>query len=95
MILNNNQYEFVLDVPENWSDFDEKRERIFEDLTWKFDKDSAEKMLKIYEKLGYDASARYSLETYREMLKSCGVGRLRTKLIDGVIPCCYAVIEKV
>ena len=47
MILTNNQYEFVLNVPENWSDFDEKRERIFEDLTWKFDKDSVEKMLKI------------------------------------------------
>lgn len=47
MTLNNNQYEFVLNVPENWSDFDEKRERIFEDLTWKFDKDSVEKMLKI------------------------------------------------
>lgn len=55
----------------------------------------AEKMLKIYEKLGYDASASYSPETYKEMLKSCGIGRLRTKLIDGVIPCCYAVIEKV
>ena len=58
-------------------------------------KGNGETMLKIYAKLGYDASASYSLETYREMLKSCGVGRLRTKLIDGVIPCCYAVIEKV
>lgn len=46
MTLNNNQYEFVLNVPENWSDFDEKRERIFEDLTWKFDKDSVEKCSK-------------------------------------------------
>lgn len=46
MTLNNNQYEFVLNVPKNWTDFDEKR-RILEDLTWKFNKDSAVKMLKI------------------------------------------------
>ena len=58
-------------------------------------KGNGETMLKIYAKLGYDASASYSLETYKEMLKSCGVGKLRTKVIDGVIPCCYAVIEKV
>lgn len=54
-----------------------------------------EMMIKLYEKLGYNASASYSPETYKEMLKSCGVGKLRTKLIDGTIPCCYAVIEKV
>lgn len=58
-------------------------------------KGHGEMMLKIYEKLGYNASASYSPETYKEMLKSCGIGKLRTKLIDGIIPCCYAVIEKV
>ena len=47
MILNNNQYEFVLNVPENWSDFDAKREKILEDLTWKFDRDSAVKIFRI------------------------------------------------
>ena len=47
MTLNNNQYEFVLNVPENWSEYDEKRERILEELTGKFYKDSAVKMLKI------------------------------------------------
>ena len=47
MTLNNNQYEFALNVPENWSDFDEKREKILEDLTWKFDRDSAVKIFRI------------------------------------------------
>ncbi len=47
MILNNNQYEFVLNVPNNWSDFDAKREKILEDLTWKFDRDSAVKIFRI------------------------------------------------
>ena len=47
MILNNNQYEFVFNVPENWSDFDAKREKILEDLTWKFDRDSAVKIFRI------------------------------------------------
>ena len=58
-------------------------------------KGNGEMMLKIYAKLGYNASASYSPEEYKQMLKSCGVGRLRTKVIDGLIPCCYAVIEKV
>lgn len=47
MILNNNQYEFVFNVPDNWSDFDAKREKILEDLTWKFDRDSAVKIFRI------------------------------------------------
>ena len=47
MILNNNQYEFVFNVPDNWSDFDAKREKVLEDLTWKFDRDSAVKIFRI------------------------------------------------
>ena len=47
MTLNNNQYEFALNVPNNWSDFDAKREKILEDLTWKFDRDSAVKIFRI------------------------------------------------
>ena len=47
MTLNTNQYKFVLNVPKNWSDFDAKREKILEDLTWKFDRDSAVKIFRI------------------------------------------------
>lgn len=47
MILNNNQYEFALNIPDCWTDFDAKREKILEDLTWKFDRDSAVKIFRI------------------------------------------------
>ena len=57
-------------------------------------KGHGEFLLRIYKKLGYNASENYSPETYRKMLKNCGVGKVKTKLIDGIIPCCYAVIEK-
>lgn len=51
-------------------------------------------LLKLYGALGYKAAAEYSPEEYKAMLKGWGLGRVRTKLIDGLVPCCYAVIEK-
>ena len=47
MTLNNNQYEFVLNVPENWSDFDEKRDDYKEMLASQFNENLADKILKI------------------------------------------------
>ena len=47
MTLNNNQYEFVLNVPENWSDFDEHREDYRKMLTSQFNENLADKILKI------------------------------------------------
>ena len=47
MILNNNQYEFVLNVPDNWTDFDEHREDYRAMLASQFNENLADKMLKI------------------------------------------------
>lgn len=47
MMLNTNQYEFVLNVPDNWSDFDERREGYREVLTSRFNENLADKILKI------------------------------------------------
>lgn len=47
MILNNNQYEFVLNVPDNWTDFDEHREDYREMLASRFNENLADKILKI------------------------------------------------
>ena len=47
MTLNNNQYEFVLDVPKNWTDFDEHREDYREMLSSQFNENLADKILKI------------------------------------------------
>ncbi len=51
-------------------------------------------LLGIYKKLGFDPEAEYSPSEYKKMLEECGLGRVRTKLLNGLMPCCYAVIEK-
>ncbi len=57
-------------------------------------KNSARLLIRIYKKLGFDPAANYSPSEYKKMLEDCGLGRVRTKLIKGLVPCCYAVIEK-
>lgn len=57
-------------------------------------KNSARLLIGIYKKLGFDPAASYSPSEYKKMLEDCGLGRVRTKLIKGLVPCCYAVIEK-
>lgn len=57
-------------------------------------KGHCETILNLYKQLGFDPSASYSPSEYKKMLESCGCGKVRTKLIKGLIPCCYAVIEK-
>ena len=49
MTLNNNQYEFALNVPENWSNFDEHRDDYREMLSSQFNENLADKILKIIE----------------------------------------------
>lgn len=51
-------------------------------------------LIGIYKKLGFDPEAEYSPSEYKKMLEECGLGRVRTKLLNGLMPCCYAVIEK-
>ena len=51
-------------------------------------------LLGIYRKLGYDAAWDYSPSEYKKMLEDCGMGRVQTKLLRGLVPCCYAVIVK-
>ena len=52
----------------------------------------SETLINIYKKLGFSASRDYSPKSYVEMLKSCGTGAVKAKLIKGTVPCCYAVI---
>ena len=47
MTLNNNQYEIAMQVPDNWTDFDEHREDYKEMLAWQFNENLADKILKI------------------------------------------------
>lgn len=54
----------------------------------------SETLLKAYKRLGFSPSTEYSPREYVEMLKGCSVGEVKSKLIKGTIPCCYAVIIK-
>ena len=54
----------------------------------------SEVLLKAYKKLGFEPSAEYSPGEYVKMLKGCNVGEVKSKLIKGTVPCCYAVIVK-
>lgn len=51
-------------------------------------------LIGLYKKLGFDQEESYSPAEYKKMLEECGLGRVYTKLIKGMIPCCYAVIIK-
>ncbi len=53
----------------------------------------SEKLIGIYQKLGFSPNGEYSPKSYVEMLKSCDVGEVKARLIKGTIPCCYAVIN--
>ena len=51
-------------------------------------------LLKLYKMLGFNPSTNYTPETYGKMLVKCGLGKVKLKTIKGMLPCCYAVIEK-
>ena len=50
--------------------------------------------VRIYMKMGFRPMENYSSESYLKMLADCKKGRVRAKNIKGMIPSCYAVIEK-
>lgn len=54
----------------------------------------SETLLKAYKKLGFSPSTEYTPSEYVQMLKNCDCGEVKSKLIKGTIPCCYAVIIK-
>ncbi len=49
-------------------------------------------LVKMYRLIGFKPKRGYTPEGYYKMLKECGVGRVKMKLIDGMVPCCLAVI---
>ncbi len=56
--------------------------------------DRSSVLLKLYKMLGFNPSTDFTYETYGKMLAECGLGKVKLKMIKGMIPCCYAVIEK-
>lgn len=57
-------------------------------------KGHGEMLIKLYTFIGFDPSESYTPAEYKRMLEGCNCGRVRTKLIKGLLPCCYAVIVK-
>ncbi len=50
--------------------------------------------IKLYKKLGFRQEQNFTPSSYKAMLEECGVGRVKAKLINGMVPCCFAVIKK-
>lgn len=50
--------------------------------------------IKLYKLVGFKPEREYTAYEYVKMLKSCNAGKVKAKLIDGKIPCCFAVIYK-
>lgn len=57
-------------------------------------KNKGKLVIKLYKMLGYRASADYTEKSLREMLKGARLGEIKTKTIDGMVPCCFAVMKK-
>lgn len=51
-------------------------------------------LIGLYKLVGFRVSTSYTPESYFEMLKSCGLGQVKMKIIRGKLPCGFAVIEK-
>lgn len=51
-------------------------------------------LISLYKLIGFRPSASYTPESYFEMLRNCGLGRVKMKIIRGKVPCGFAVIEK-
>lgn len=49
---------------------------------------------KTIDKAGADFKQDFTYETYRAFFKGAGYRKVRTKLIDGLVPCAIAVITK-
>lgn len=57
-------------------------------------KNKGGKLLGLYKLIGFKPAAEYSPAEFKAMLRNCGCGRVKTKLVEGFVPCCYAVIIK-
>ncbi len=51
-------------------------------------------LVEVYKQFGFNPKTNYTPQGYRRMLENCGCGRVRARLIKGIIPCCFAVIRK-
>ena len=49
-------------------------------------------LVKLYRLIGFKPKRGYTPESYYKMLRECGCGKVKMKLIKGKIPCCLAVI---
>lgn len=50
-------------------------------------------LLKIYRLFGFRSSSQYNIGGYREMLESCGVGKVKVTALKGIMPVAFGVIK--
>ncbi len=51
-------------------------------------------LIKLYKAVGFSPKRTFTAESYEEFLKSCGLEDIKTRIIYGNIPLCFAVTEK-
>ena len=51
-------------------------------------------MIKLYKLLGYNQRTSFTVDSYLDLLENAEIGDIHLKVIDGVIPVGYAVINK-
>ncbi len=57
-------------------------------------KDMGSVLLKVCKLAGFRPEKEYTPRELLQALKGCVPGRLKARVIDGLVPCCYAVIYK-
>lgn len=50
-------------------------------------------LIKIYGLFGFRSSRNYNSEEYKEMLESCGVGKVKVTLLKGSFPVAFGVVK--
>lgn len=50
-------------------------------------------LLKIYRLFGFRSSSQYTVSEYREMLESCGVGKVKVTVLKGIMAVGFAIVK--
>ena len=50
-------------------------------------------LIKIYGLFGFKPERQYKIDEYREMLESCGVGKVKVTALKGIMPVGFAVVK--
>ena len=50
-------------------------------------------LVKLYKLVGFDPAKNYNSREYKEMLESCGMGKVKVTLLKGLVPIAFGVVK--